>query len=202
MDPRIEQYGEDLKKDVKEAKHLSPEHKELLVNHITDALACTNGNPDKLPLIARVVAMSELRRIRGEMRVSDEIEKAMAGMEERFTKSVTDLFQKHTLSCPAAEIDFAKFATKAEVSARDGKAKADTSRFSFGKLTLTGTPAKMAVVALTVLVAIYLIMARQEASLKEELNKTLPKLVLQSIKAQATGAKATVEKEDEHEEIR
>lgn len=201
MDPRIEQYGEDLKKDIKEAGHLSPEHKELLVNHITDALACTNGNPDKLPLIARVVAMSELRRIRGEMRVSDEIEKAMAGMEERFTKSVTDLFQKHTLSCPAAEIDFTKFATKAEVSARDGK-KADTSRFSFGKLTLTGTPARMAVVAIAVLAAIYLIMARQEASLKEELNKTLPKLVLQSIKAQATGAKATVEKEEEHEEIR
>lgn len=195
MDPRIEQYGEDLKKDIKEAEHLSPEHKELLVNHITDALACTNGNPDKLPLIARVVAMSELRRIRGEMRVTDEIEKAMTGMEERFTKIVADLFQKHALSCPAAKIDLSSFATKAEVAARDGK-KTDTSRFSFGKLTLTGTPAKMAVVAIAVLAAVYLIMARQEASLKEELSKTLPKLVSQSIKAQAMGAGALTEKED------
>lgn len=113
MDAQLQMLEAIVKKEIEKADHLTPEHKEVLSNDLIEALKCANGEPDKIPIIARVVAMSSLRRIRAEVRFSDDVatavDRAMVGLKAELPGIIAEAFAGHSAVCPTRHFDFDAF---------------------------------------------------------------------------------------------
>ena len=113
MDAQLQTLEVIVRREIEKADHLSPEHKEVLSNDLIEALRCANGEPDKIPIIARVVAMSSLRRIRAEVRFSSDVgsavDQAMIGLKAELPEIIATAFrihfQEHSDLCPARNFD-------------------------------------------------------------------------------------------------
>lgn len=179
MDKRkTELYADIVKTEVRNAKNLTLEHREQLLGRIEDALSCMNGEPDKIGLIAKFAATSEISRIHGDLREDSKIDSAMHRAvdlsEERFTRTMTDILEKHKETCPASlMIDD----TKGKKSSNPFVRFASEDKLTIGKLTITGSSARLAVVVLGILLAFFFISLRQETIFRQELKTALPKII-------------------------
>ena len=78
------------------------------------ALKCMNGAQDKLPHIAKVVALSSLRHIQFKVRFADDmgqaISKALSALKEDLPIIIAATMREHTANCPMNSFDPREFA--------------------------------------------------------------------------------------------
>jgi hypothetical protein len=108
MDPKIQAQYQAVTEELKESS-LAPEHQELLSLRLQDAIACANGSPDKVPLIAAVVALGAIGSARNEIRMDGRItaavSKGLGGLVEDIRGIITKALDDHIEKCPMRGMD-------------------------------------------------------------------------------------------------
>jgi hypothetical protein len=113
-DQQLAEMERDVRKEIEKADHLSKDQKEIMVQDMIAALKCMNGAPDKIPHIAKVVALSSLRHIQFKVRFADDmaqaISKALSGLKDDLPVIIAAVMREHTANCPMSSFDPREFA--------------------------------------------------------------------------------------------
>jgi hypothetical protein len=114
-DPQLTEMERTVRTEIEKADHLSKEQKEIMVQDMIAALKCMNGAPDKIPHIAKVVALSSLRHIQFKVRFADDmsqaISKALESLKDELPAIVSATMKEHTANCPMSNFDPREFAS-------------------------------------------------------------------------------------------
>jgi hypothetical protein len=112
-DPQLSEMEHNVRSEIERADHLSSEQKEIMILDMIAALKCMNGAVDKIPHIAKVVALSSLRHIQFKVRFADDmasaISKALSSLKDDLPEIISAVMREHTASCPMSSFDPRQF---------------------------------------------------------------------------------------------
>lgn len=134
---QIKEFAKKVREEIEEAKHLSPEQKELFGLEIQEALSTKDTEG-----ATNLTVMNTLRRIRFELRQADtiavSIEKALSKFMSELPKAIQEAMNIHTRSCPMGTFDLEEFYKKI----MEGVEKKVTSIIKTDELFKNSRPAK------------------------------------------------------------
>jgi len=143
MDPRIQALADSVRLELKETVDITDEHRDLLEFRLNDALASSNGTPEKLQKISEVVAVGALSSIRNELRqeskISNALTKALDSVKEDIRGIVRSAMAEHIDNCPMRGVDKSSIVLKSDLAASRTSAEDDG-----GNTEIFGVKAKAA----------------------------------------------------------
>jgi len=144
MDPRIQALADSVRLELKETVDITDEHRDLLEFRLNDALASSNGTPEKMQKISEVVAVGALSSIRNELRqeskISNALTKALDSVKEDIRGIVRSAMTEHIDNCPMRGIEKDSLVLKSDLAASRTSAEDDDG----GNTEIFGVKAKAA----------------------------------------------------------
>lgn len=145
MDPRIQALADSVRLELKETVDITDEHRDLLEFRLNDALASSNGTPEKMQKISEVVAVGALSSIRNELRqeskISNALTKALDSVKEDIRGIVRSAMTEHIDNCPMRGIEKDSLVLKSDLAGMKNPEKEEDDG---GNTEIFGVKAKAA----------------------------------------------------------